>query len=70
MSDSVLVEQRGAATWVTLNRPERRNAYDLEMAGAIVYALDASTASRAVVITGVRGRFCAGGRLGTSRSRT
>lgn len=64
MSDSILVEQRGDATWVTINRPERRNAYDPEMADAMVDALDASTASRAVVITGVRGSFCAGGALG------
>lgn len=64
MSESVLVEQRGEATWITLNRSERRNAYDAEMAGAMVEALDASTGSRAVVITGVPGSFCAGGALG------
>jgi enoyl-CoA hydratase/carnithine racemase len=35
------------------------------MAGAVVDALDASTRSRAVVITGVPGSFCAGGALGS-----
>jgi hypothetical protein len=35
----VLVDQRGDATWITLNRPDRRNAYDPEMAEAIVDAL-------------------------------
>lgn len=65
MTDSVLVDQRGEATWITLNRPERRNAYDPEMAEAIVDALDGATRSRAVVITGVPGSFCAGGALAT-----
>ncbi len=64
MTSSILVEHRGDATWVTLNRPERRNAYDPEMAAEIVAALDGSTSSRAVVITGVPGSFCAGGALG------
>jgi enoyl-CoA hydratase/carnithine racemase len=64
MGDSVLVTQRGDATWITLNRPERRNAYDPDMAEAIVRALDGSTSSRAVVITGAPGAFCAGGALG------
>ncbi len=59
----VLVEQRGDATWITLNRPDRRNAYDPDMAAAIVDALEASTRSRVVVITGVPGSFCAGGAL-------
>jgi enoyl-CoA hydratase/carnithine racemase len=64
VGDSVLVAQRGDATWITLNRPERRNAYDPEMAEAIVTALDGSTRHRAVVITGAPGAFCAGGALG------
>ena len=65
MSDGVRVDERGDATWITLDRPERRNAYDPEMAGAIVDALDGATRSRAVVITGVPGSFCAGGALGS-----
>jgi enoyl-CoA hydratase/carnithine racemase len=60
----VLVDQRGDATWITLNRPDRRNAYDPAMAAAIVEALEGSTSSRAVVVTGVPGSFCAGGALG------
>ena len=66
--DDVLVEQRGDATWITLNRPDRRNAYDPAMAEAVAAALDAASRSRAVVITGVPGSFCAGGALtGLSR---
>ena len=65
MSDAVRVAERGDATWITLDRPERRNAYDPEMAAAVVDALDGATRSRAVVITGVPGSFCAGGALGS-----
>jgi 2-ketocyclohexanecarboxyl-CoA hydrolase len=60
----VLVDQRGDATWITLNRPDRRNAYDPAMAEQVVEAIDGATRSRAVVITGVPGSFCAGGALG------
>ena len=35
----VEVEVRGPALWVTLNRPDRRNAYDADMAAAVVEAL-------------------------------
>jgi 2-ketocyclohexanecarboxyl-CoA hydrolase len=64
VTDSVLVEKRGEATWITLNRPDRRNAYDPQMAEEIVLAIEGATRSRAVVITGVPGSFCAGGALG------
>lgn len=66
----VHVEQRGDATWITLDAQERRNAYDPEMAEQVVLAVEGATASRAVVITG-RGRgFCAGGALGALSSPT
>ncbi|WP_433186367.1 enoyl-CoA hydratase/isomerase family protein [Actinoallomurus sp. CA-150999] len=60
---AVLVERRGDATWITLNRPERRNAYDPGMAEAVAEAIDAANRSRAVVLTGAGGAFCAGGAL-------
>lgn len=59
----VVVEPRGTALWVRLNRPERRNAYDADMAGAITEALEAATGYHSVVITGSGGSFCAGGAL-------
>jgi 2-ketocyclohexanecarboxyl-CoA hydrolase len=59
----VHVEQRGDATWITLDAPERRNAFDPEMSAQVVDAIDASSASRAVVITGRGKGFCAGGAL-------
>lgn len=62
MSD-VLVEPHGTALWIRLNRPERRNAYDPAMAGAVVAALDDASTYRSVVITGTGRGFCAGGSL-------
>lgn len=59
----VHVEQRGEATWITFDAPERRNAFDPRMAATAVEALEASTSVRAVVITGAPGAFCAGGSL-------
>jgi len=59
----VEVGERGQATWIRLNRPEQRNAFDPQMSATIVEAIENSTASRAVVITGSDGSFCAGGAL-------
>jgi enoyl-CoA hydratase/carnithine racemase len=63
MPDDVLVEQRGSARWITLNRPDRRNAYDASMAAAITAAIASATTCRSVIITGRGGSFCAGGAL-------
>lgn len=59
----VEVEVRGPALWVTLNRPDRRNAYDGDMASAVVEALVDAPGHHAVVITGAGQGFCAGGAL-------
>jgi naphthoate synthase/2-ketocyclohexanecarboxyl-CoA hydrolase len=59
----VLIEERGPALWIRLNRPERRNAYDAPMAEAIAAALEDASTYHAVVITGSDGAFCAGGAL-------
>lgn len=57
------VQRRDDALWIVLNRPDRRNAYDEAMAGAIADALEAVGSARAVVVTGAGGSFCAGGSL-------
>lgn len=66
MSGHVLRERHGATLLIRLNRPERRNAFDLEMrqdiADAVLEARD-DDAVRAVVIAGSGGVFCAGGDL-------
>jgi enoyl-CoA hydratase/carnithine racemase len=69
MSD-VEVETRENATWIRLNRPERRNAYDPEMAKVVIEAIEGASASRAVVLTGNGGSFCAGGSLASLATPT
>lgn len=64
MSDeSALVERLGAVLLVTINRPHRRNAIDLDTALRIEAAmdeLDGDSELRVGVITGAGGTFCAG----------
>lgn len=60
----VSVEHGGGVVRITLERPERRNAYDLEMAKAMIEGLQSASKAEAVVITGSGGSFCAGGALG------
>ncbi|MFH5821891.1 enoyl-CoA hydratase/isomerase family protein [Georgenia sp. AZ-5] len=59
----VEVERRAGAVWIRLQRPDRRNAYDIEMAHAVIDAVEAAADAYAVVITGSGGSFCAGGAL-------
>ena len=59
----VLVERRGRTTLVTMNRPERRNAVDADIAARLRAAFDAFEAdgeARVAVLTGAGGAFCAG----------
>jgi enoyl-CoA hydratase/carnithine racemase len=66
MSDSVLRERHGATLVIRLNKPELRNAFDLEMRQGIaeaVYEARDTAEVRAVVITGSDKAFCAGGDL-------
>ncbi|MEZ4353051.1 MAG: enoyl-CoA hydratase-related protein [Myxococcota bacterium] len=64
---TVRVERRGAAQWITIDRPERRNALDDGVAVGIAEGLRAAHADpaiRAIVLTGAGDRaFCAGGDL-------
>ncbi|MBI1622411.1 enoyl-CoA hydratase-related protein [Aquamicrobium zhengzhouense] len=68
----VLVEIRGTTLWITINRPERRNAINesvIEGIKAGMLQASADPQIRAVVLTGVGEKaFCAGGDLqqGTS----
>ena len=59
----VEVEWRDEVLWVTINRPDRRNAYDLAMARTMIAALEDAAEASAVVVTGAGGAFCAGGSL-------
>ena len=63
---TILVEKSDAVVTITLNRPEARNALNLEMREEVARVLDelAKDGSiRVVVLTGAGGNFCAGGDL-------
>lgn len=69
---TLIVEQAGAVTTITLNRPEARNALDIAMRREIVSALDeieANADSRVVVLTGAGAHFCSGGDVKTMRDK-
>jgi enoyl-CoA hydratase/carnithine racemase len=60
-------ERRGSTAWVTIDRPERRNALTSNMYFGIRRAVDRVNASRslqALVITGTGDVFAPGGELG------
>jgi enoyl-CoA hydratase len=61
---SVLVEQRGQVRWLTLNRPHRRNALDVELIAALdeeITAADEDPSTAVVAVSGAGPSFCAGG---------
>ncbi|WP_425409878.1 enoyl-CoA hydratase/isomerase family protein [Hyphococcus sp.] len=63
--DDIVVENRDSVCWIRLNRPERMNAYDFEMAQALAKAIEDNAQSGVIVITGTGNAFCAGGFLGS-----
>lgn len=56
------LDERGATSVITLDRPERRNAIDHAALGALVEAIEAAQ-GRVIVLTGAGGHFCAGADL-------
>lgn len=66
MPKPLLIERDGGVVTVTLNRPEIRNAMDLELTEAFsntIEELRQDQDVRAVVLTGAGSAFCAGGDL-------
>jgi enoyl-CoA hydratase len=66
MAEPILVERRNRIAIVTVNRPERRNAFDLATAEAIYKAFkqfDADDTLDVAILTGAGGNFCAGADL-------
>jgi enoyl-CoA hydratase/carnithine racemase len=66
-TDLVLAERRGAVLVLTLNRPERLNAWTDALEDQYYARLDAAEADpeiRAIVVTGAGRGFCAGADLG------
>jgi enoyl-CoA hydratase/carnithine racemase len=65
--NTLLVEHESGVTVVTLNRPDRMNAFNAEMSRELseaIVALDDDDAVRAIVITGAGRAFSAGADIG------
>lgn len=62
--DAILTERRGTTLWITINRPERRNAINQSVIDGIKAGIEQAMADatmRAVVLTGAGDKaFCAG----------
>mgnify|MGYP003341912322 CR=1 FL=1 len=66
LAPHLLVEKRDHVTVVTMNRPEARNAFGMEMLARMAdawAAIDADEGCRVAVLTGAGGHFCAGSDL-------
>lgn len=72
MSQDLLVEVRDSLMWLTINRPERRNAVSPDVLSGIARAIDQANAersTRAIVLTGTGdAAFCAGADLQSGKS--
>jgi enoyl-CoA hydratase/carnithine racemase len=67
--DTIRVERDGPVAIVTLNRPEKLNAWSWTLQAEVVAAFDAADEDddvRAIVVTGAGRAFCAGADLGDS----
>ena len=67
---AVLLERRGAALWLTLNRPDVLNGLNQDVLDGLTAGLDAAAADpsvRAVVIAATGRAFCAGADLAYAR---
>lgn len=70
MSEPLLVEQTDGIAYLTLNRPEKRNALDDGLVAALKQALqeaDANAAVRVVALRGAGKDFCSGADLSALR---
>lgn len=66
MAEVLLIERKNRIAVITVNRPERRNAFNLEVAEKIYAAFkqfDAEDTLDVAVLTGAGGNFCAGADL-------
>ena len=64
--EQILYEKNGPVLTITLNRPDKLNAYTALMQAEIIQALDAADADddvRAIIFTGAGRGFCAGADL-------
>lgn len=69
--DTLVLERRGPAAWITLNRPDAMNSLNPASISEFGEALDVVCADRAlrcVVVTGAGRAFCAGADLRAARA--
>lgn len=62
--ETLVLEKQGPALFVTINRPDVRNAMSLQMVAelsTVFSQVEGDTSIRAVVLRGAGGHFCAGG---------
>jgi enoyl-CoA hydratase len=59
-TETVKVERRGHVALITLNRPQARNAINVELSSGFCEAIAASQDARCIVVTGADPAFCAG----------
>jgi enoyl-CoA hydratase/carnithine racemase len=67
MFDTIITDVAGGIFTLTLNRPDRMNAFTPQMMAEMIAALDvadADDAVRAIIVTGAGKAFCAGADLG------
>ncbi|PRZ42792.1 short chain enoyl-CoA hydratase /enoyl-CoA hydratase [Antricoccus suffuscus] len=65
--EQILVDQHDAVLQITLNRPERMNAWTRQMSAELTSAIEAANADDsvgAIVVTGAGRGFCAGADIG------
>lgn len=68
----LLFEKKDHVAYITLNRPEKRNPINVDVAPELMYCFDESDYDddiRMVVIRGAGGNFCGGGDLGAMKYR-
>jgi enoyl-CoA hydratase/carnithine racemase len=63
MTEGVHVEDRGATRWITLDRPETRNALEPGVLVAMTAAIQSAASARVIVLRGANGAFCSGADL-------
>ena len=74
LNDLVQVRHEGDVAVVTMNYPQRRNAFSMAMRVALIDVFQRlfheDAATRAIVLTGSEGHFCAGGDLSEMQAAT
>lgn len=66
MTHPILLDMHGHVATITLNRPEKANAIDLESSRALIEIIDkvaATPSIRAVLVRAIGRQFCAGGSI-------